>query len=237
MKKNKQISVLAVITARGGSKAVPGKNLYPLGGKPLIEWTIDAALNAKCITRTIVSTDAQDIIDIAKNSGAEVPFVRPSNLASDTAGSVEVMEHALAECPGFDYFVMLQPTSPLRTAFDIDSAFEKMLTEDAKACVSVTEVEKSPWLMYQINEQQRLDRLLPPNDAGIRRQDLPKIYILNGAIYIGEIHEFKTSRQLVPDTAIGHVLPREKSIDIDTIEDFRRAEELLTKINFSKKIQ
>ena len=133
-------SVLAVITARGGSKGVPGKNLRPLAGKPLLSWTVEAALCAKCVTRTIVSTDAPEIADVAVKAGAEAPFLRPAELASDTASSADVVVHALEQCPGYDYVLLLQPTSPLRTADDIDAAFARMLAANGNACVSVSEV-------------------------------------------------------------------------------------------------
>lgn len=224
---NSTSSVLAIITARGGSKGVPGKNLRLLAGRPLIEWTIDAAQSANCVTHTIVSTDAPSIAAAAVAAGADVPFLRPSELATDTASSVDVVAHALEECPGYDYFVLLQPTSPLRTGPDIDAAFSRLQNANAKSCVSVSEVEKSPWLMFILSENDRLQRLLPPWSGGMRRQDLPKTYVLNGAIYFSQVSAFSQSRQLVTDASIGHILPNGHALDIDTLDDFYQAEELL----------
>lgn len=220
-------SVLAIIAARGGSKGLPGKNTRPLGDRPLIVWSIDAALGAACISRVIVSTDASEIAEVAAAAGADVPFSRPPELATDTASSVDVVAHALAECPGYDYFVLLQPTSPLRTGADIDAAFAQMQTARAEACVSVSVVEKSPWLMFRLDETGRLESLLPQWPAGMRRQDLPTTYILNGAIYFGATRAFHRHGQLVPDAAVGHVLQHEHAVDIDTLDDFDRTEVIL----------
>lgn len=225
---NKAIpSVLAVVTARGGSKGVPGKNLRSLGGRPLIAWTIEAALAAECVTRVVVSTDTPDIAEAARSLGADVPFKRPAELATDAATSSDVIAHALSECPGYDVVLLLQPTSPLRTAFDIDSAFSQMQAAAAEGCVSVSEVEKSPWLMFRLGETGHLERLLLPWPGGMRRQDLPMAYVLNGAMYFTAVEAFKSTGQLVANTAIGYVLPVDRAIDIDTLDDFDRAERIL----------
>ena len=120
---NTNQNVLAIIVARGGSKGLPRKNVLSLGGSPLITWTINAALNANCISRVMVSTDDKEIADAAISAGAEVPFIRPVRLASDTATSVEVVNHALDNVTGYDNAVLLQPTSPFRTASDIDAGY------------------------------------------------------------------------------------------------------------------
>ena len=221
-------SVLAVITARGGSKGLPRKNIRLLCGRPLISWSIEAALGASCIDRVIVSTDSPEIAEVACAAGAEVPFLRPPELASDTASSTEVLAHALQECPGYGIVVLLQPTSPLRTSEDLDRAFNQMRNVNADGCVAVTAVEKSPWLMYGANSSGWLEPLLPSVPNSVRRQDMPPVYLLNGAFYFIWTDIFLAARRLVTARCIGYTLPEARSIDIDTLADFRRAEHILS---------
>lgn len=220
-------AVLAVVTARGGSKGLPRKNVLPLAGRPLIGWTIAAARTSRCVTRVIVSTDDAEIAAAACTEGADVPFVRPAYLSSDTASSIDVLKHALQECPGYDYVVLLQPTSPLRTADDIDGAFQQMLAHRATTCVSVCEVNESPWLMYLRQEDGRITRLLPEPVGGTRRQDLPVAYRLNGAVYFARTEWFLANSRLIDEATVGYVMPPERSVDIDTCADFDRAASLL----------
>lgn len=217
-------SVLAVITARGGSKGLPGKNIRPLAGRPLIAWTIAAALGARCISRVIVSTDDPQIADRSREAGADVPFLRPAELATDSATSVDVLTHALGECPGYKVFVLLQPTSPLRTAADLDQAYLRMQTAGAEGCVAVSEATQSPWLMYGASKAGMLEPILPPWPGGMRRQDLPTAFVLNGAFYFMRTDSFLANRKLVTPHCIGHALPCDRAIDIDTLTDFEQAE-------------
>lgn len=222
-------SVLAVVTARGGSKGLPGKNIRPLGGRALIAWTVEAGLKARAVDRLILSTDDPEIAEAGRAAGAEVPFLRPAHLASDAASSADVLHHALEACPGHDVVLLLQPTSPLRGAGDIDAAFAAMTAAGAESCTSVSAVEKSPWLMYRLDGAGRLDRLLPPPPGGLRRQDLPAVYALNGALYFRTVESFRRTGQLVDETTLAHVMSAEASVDIDTIEDFERAEAILAR--------
>ncbi len=219
--------VLAIITARGGSKGLPRKNVLPLAGRPLIGWSIAAALASDAVRRVVVSTDDPEITEVARAEGAEVPFLRPAELASDTATSVDVLRHALTECPGLDYFVLLQPTSPLRLATDIDAAWQRMQATGAASCVSVCETSESPWLMYLQSEEGRLSRLLPEPPKGLRRQDLPSAYRLNGAIYLARRDWFLANGRLIDADTVALVMPPERSVDIDTRADFDLAEGLL----------
>ena len=219
--------VLAIITARGGSKGLPRKNLLLLSGRPLIGWSIAAALAAESVGRVVVSTDDPEIAEVARAEGAEVPFLRPAELASDTASSLDVVRHALTECPGLDYFVLLQPTSPLRQSSDIDGAWQRMRTAGAETCVSVCETAESPWLMYLQADDGRLSRLLPEPAKGLRRQDLPLTYRLNGAIYLGQRERFLATGRLLDENTVAHVMPPERSVDIDTKADFDLAESLM----------
>lgn len=220
-------SVLAVIPARGGSKGLPGKNLRRLRDKPLINWTIEAALEATCVTRTIVSTDDDEIAQVARDAGAEVPFMRPKEYATDTSTTVDVVAHAISECPGYDIVLVLQPTSPLRTSADIDAAFSAMCVAGASSCISVREVNDSPWLMFRRDSSGTLERLLECPKGGLRRQDLPTVFAVNGAIYFVSTEAFLRTHQLfLPDT-FGFVMPAERSFDIDTLSDFEQVERLL----------
>lgn len=208
--------VLAVITARGGSKGVPRKNVRDLGGKPLIAWTIEAARSSQYLDRIILSSDDAEIIAAAKEWGCEVPFTRPAELARDETPGVEPVLHALTALQEqFDYVVLLQPTSPLRTAADIDGCLERCRELGAPACVSVTEPDKSPWWMYTLEENGRM-RPLFPGDAAARRQDLPKVYALNGAVYAAERLWLERTRTFVTPETAAYLMPRARSLDIDT---------------------
>lgn len=214
--------VLALITARGGSKGLPRKNLLLAGGKPLVAWTVEAALAAKSVSRVVLSSDDDEIMIAAKAAGCDVPFRRPHDLASDTASSMEVVEHALERLPGYEYIVLLQPTSPMRTGADIDAAFTLMRERNAPSCVSVTEVEQSPFWMYELREDQTLESLLPPLKGITRRQDLPLIYTLNGAIYMAKIEWLRRTRSFLDVSTVAYRMPAERSIDIDDIDDFQK---------------
>lgn len=214
--------VLALITARGGSKGLPRKNILLAGGKPLVAWTVKAALAAESISRVVLSSDDDEIMVAALAAGCEVPFRRPAELANDQASSMDVVLHALSQLPGYDYLVLLQPTSPLRTSFDIDEAFRKMRIHHAPACVAVTKVDQSPYWMYRLTDDDRLHNVLEALPKINRRQDLPSIYALNGSIYIAKIDWLlKTKSFLSPET-VAYVMPKERSLDIDDAADFKQ---------------
>lgn len=219
-------SVLALIPARGGSKGLPGKNILAVNGRPLLAWTVDAARRSDYVDRVVLSSDDETIAAAALACGCEVPFRRPSELASDTAATIDVALHALAELPGHDWLVLLQPTSPLRAAADIDAALERCVTTGARTCVSVTAVEQSPYWMYRMGGDQRLVPIIETPPGITRRQDLPAVYALNGAVYVADVGELKRTRSFVNADTVAHVMPTERSIDIDTaadFESFRRA--------------
>lgn len=215
-------NVLSLITARGGSKGLPRKNVLPAVGKPLIAWTVEAALAASTVSRVVLSTDDDEIMEAAATAGCDIPFRRPSELASDQASSIDVVFHALKELPGYEFIVLLQPTSPLRTGSDIDAAFKLMLSHNAPACVSVTEVDQSPYWMYRLAEDDRLSNLLPPLTEATRRQNLPPVYVLNGAIYIANIKWLLQSRSFLGVETVAYQMPKARSIDIDDASDFQR---------------
>lgn len=221
--------ILAVMPARGGSKGVPRKNIKHLAGKPLIGWTIEAAKASKYIDRLILSSEDDEIIKTAQALGCEVPFKRPLELAKDDTHGIEPILHALEQNPGYDYVMMLQPTSPLRLTEDLDGCIEKIIVDKAKSCVSVCEPSKSPYWMYNINSKSELSPLLPEFSLVPRRQDLPSVCALNGAVYIAEVNWLKNSRNFMSQETIGYIMPQERSYDIDTILDFEICEHFLLK--------
>lgn len=214
--------VLALIPARGGSKGLPRKNVLVAGGRPLIGWTIAAAQASHVVDTTVLSSDDEEIMAAARSCGCAVPFRRPDELASDTASTMDVVLHALDQLPSYEYLVLLQPTSPLRTAADIDAAFELMVRSGAPSCVSVSGVEQSPYWMYRVGADDRLSAVLPVPEGVTRRQDLPAIYTLNGAIYIARIDWLRRVRSFVGAETVAYRMPAERSIDIDTREDFEK---------------
>ena len=221
--------VLAVIPARGGSKGLVRKNILDLAGIPLIAWTIEAAKRSKYIDRVVLSSDDDEIMAVAKHYGCEVPFRRPSALASDDAASLDVLFHAMEKVPGYDYVILLQPTSPLRTSTDIDSAFEMMMSSGVNGCVSVCEVAKSPFWMYSLDKNNLLSKLLPLPLGGHRRQSLPASYELNGAMYLAKIESLYIDKSLIPEQTIAYEMSRDRSIDIDCLLDLQKCEEYLDK--------
>lgn len=220
-------TILAIIPARGGSKGVPGKNIRPLGGKPLIAWTIEAAAQSAYIDRVIVTSDDEMIIRTARQYGAEVPFVRPSELAQDDTPGMLPLLHAIDELPGYDFIVELQPTSPFRTTEDIDGCIELCIGTEAFAVVSVTESDKSPYWMFHFNEQQHLQPIMGHTGA-VRRQDLPKVLLLNGAVYVADTNWLLNTKTFLTEETKGFIMPKERSQDIDTLTDFGFCEYLLS---------
>lgn len=220
---NAQARILALIPARGGSKGLPGKNIRPLAGKPLIAWSIEAALAARHVLRVVVSSEDASILDHARAYGAETPFVRPESLARDDTPSIDVVLHALDALPGFDWVVLLQPTSPLRTTEDIDAAIEQCLESGAPACVSVCEAKASPWWMFSLDGDGRMRSFLPPEQRPARRQDLPALYALNGAVYVARVDWLRQTRSFLTEKTLAYVMPPERSVDIDTAFDFQLA--------------
>ena len=223
--------ILAIITARGGSKGLPKKNILNLAGKPLIAWTIEAAQQSKYIDKVILSSDDDEIISVAQEFKCEVPFRRPAELATDEASSVDVLFHAIEKVPGYDYVALLQPTSPLRTSSDIDSAFELMLSSKASSCSSVCETAKTPYWMFSMQSNKVLSRLLQLPKNGHRRQSLPLTYELNGAMYLLKIEILYSEKCLTPDKTIAYEMCRERSIDIDNLVDFQKCKKYLEEVS------
>jgi CMP-N,N'-diacetyllegionaminic acid synthase len=226
--------VLGLITARGGSKGLPGKNIRLLCGKPLIEWSISAAKAASCVDRIVVSTDDAAIADVARRAGAEVPFERPSELATDSASSVDVVIHAIDTLAktdlAFDIVVLLEPTSPLRDSFDIDEAVQRLIQTGAGAVVSVCRaVSTHPAFMFSLDEKGRLRPYLEGNPTGLRRQDIDPIFFLDGTLYASRIDVLKTKRSFYHEDTVAFEVPKWKSLEIDDSDDFIMVEALMAK--------
>jgi CMP-N-acetylneuraminic acid synthetase len=223
------MEVIGLITARGSSKSIPQKNIKMLAGKPLIAWTIEAALQCKELSRIIVSTDDEEIAKVARQWGAEVPFIRPVELAQDDSSSISVALHTihwLEEREGFceDYIMLLQPTSPFRTAEDIQQSIELATKHRAVAVVSVCEAEHHPYLCKRVLDDRTLADFISTDIGYLRRQDLPPAYALNGAIYLCQRMALLRDQTFFPEGTIAYVMPRERSLDVDTMWDWHVAE-------------
>ena len=224
--------VLAVIPARGDSKGIPRKNLYPLNGKPLIAYTIEAALKSKLLTRSIISTDSEEIAEVAEKFGGDVPFIRPNVLASDTASSIDVVKHAMKELEKADgvrynYAVLLQPTTPLRLSEDIDKVVQKLISTQCDTVITMVDVGAfHPARMYRI-ENDRLVGIMEESIAMRRRQDLPPIYIRSGDVYACKRDIIFNRNSMLGNDCRPLVISPNRAINIDTLRDIVLAEYLL----------
>jgi len=224
-------SVLAIIPARGGSKGVPRKNIKDLCGKPLIAWTIEEALKSKYIDRTIASTEDGEIAEISRKYGAEVPFLRPKELAKDDTPTVDViidLINRLEQYEGYkpDYVCVLQCTSPFRKSKHIDEGLEQLINSDGDFIIGVCESEINPFWMKKI-ENGKLLNFMEDSPTYNRRQDLPTIYRLNGALYIGRTDMLVENKNWYTGNTLPYIMRNKDSIDIDTIMDFKFAELLM----------
>jgi CMP-N,N'-diacetyllegionaminic acid synthase len=224
--------VLGIVTARGGSKGVPGKNLRALGGKPLLAWTAEAALGAKRLARTILSTDDTQIADAGRACGLDVPFLRPSELATDTAPTLPVLQHAVAELEAageeYDAICLLQPTNPFRTAALIDACIERFVETGADSVVTILPVptEYNPHWVYFADERGAL-KLATGEAAPIsRRQALPPAFHREGSVYVTR-RDVLMGGSLYGAHLVGHPVREEDHVNIDTLADWARAEAML----------
>jgi CMP-N-acetylneuraminic acid synthetase len=229
----KRPNVLAVITARGGSKGIPGKNIKVLNGKPLLVWSIDAAKCAKSVSRIVVSSDDEDILKVATNSSSEI-IKRPAKLATDRASSESVVEHVLRtlkQKEGYvpDFILLLQPTSPLRTALDIDTLMELMQESKAELGISVFVVDKKYLKMYILKGGKYLEGAVDKRYPYWPRQKLPAAYLPNGALYLMKTSAFVKNHNFIAKKVVPYVMEAERSVDIDDLEDFKLAAKLLKK--------
>jgi CMP-N-acetylneuraminic acid synthetase len=232
------MKILGLIPARGGSKGIPDKNKKKLGEKPLLQYTIEAALASKHMDRVVFSSEDTALIELAKSMGVSVPFVRPAHLSEDSSGSLEVVQHALnylqKNGETYDAVCLLQVTTPFRTASDIDLAIEKFISEGNDALISVQTVphQYNPHWVFTTLENGNLQIATGDSNIIKRRQELPEAFIRDGAIYIT-----KTEVLLKQNTFFGSSLSYVKTdsqrhVNIDTAEDWERAEQLVKKLYF-----
>lgn len=223
-------SVLAIIPARGGSKSIPRKNIKILAGKPLIAWTIEEAKKSKYIDRLIISSEDKEIIAVAKKFGCEVPFIRPLELSQDDTPTIEAVIHAINTIPEqYDYICLLQPTSPLRKSNNIDECIEKCISKNAKSCVSVTRVDKTPYWMFEIDKNDKLKSFFSDIDINKNRQQLPDAFVLNGAVYVACTSQLISEKKYITENTLSYIMDKNISIDIDDLEDWKNAERKLEK--------
>ncbi|WP_312627715.1 acylneuraminate cytidylyltransferase family protein [Scandinavium sp.] len=221
------LKVLAIIPARGGSKRLPGKNKKMLHGKPMITWTIEAAMNASGISTVYVSTDDPEIAELSRAAGALVPELRPAHLSQDETSTIDVVKYIYGKNPCYDAIAILQPTSPLRTSADIENAISLFIKNKASSVISITECEhKISWSNYLDNDL-NLDGFL---SQAYSDPDGRVGYRLNGAIYLFDAKKLDSDAfNFYDKNAYGYLMDRVSSIDIDYIEDFEYAEYLLQK--------
>ncbi|HEX3043166.1 MAG TPA: acylneuraminate cytidylyltransferase family protein [Bacillota bacterium] len=225
---DKAKTILGIIPARGGSKGLPRKNLRDLAGKPLIAWTIETALKSECFSWIIVNTDDPTIATVGEKYGAQIPFLRPAELATDQAKSMDVILHTIkwyesqGEC--FDLVTLLQPTSPLRNVLDIQEAFKLFAEKNAKSVVSVCECEHTPQWMNTIGPDLSMKGFLAKEIANTNRQGLKTYYRLNGAVYIAQWNYLKETGSFFGEDTYAYIMPQERSIDIDSELDLKLAE-------------
>jgi CMP-N,N'-diacetyllegionaminic acid synthase len=220
------LKTLALIPARGGSKGIPRKNLKPIAGKPLICWTIEAALRSSLLSAVVVSTDDHEIAEVARLAGAQVPFIRPKELAQDHTPGLDPVLHAIDKLPQYDSVLLLQPTSPLRTTEDIDGLLDLVRQKKVKSAVSICEAETHPYWTYRLNADQTIAKFIDIAPVA-RRQDLPAVFSLNGAMYFADANWLRDSGSLVSAETLAYVMSKEHSVDLDTPLDWKFAELLI----------
>lgn len=210
---------------------MPGKNIKLLCGKPLIAWTIEHAKKSKYLDDILVSTDCGKIADISKKYGANVPFLRPKELATDDGKAIDVIIHAIDYLQGqgrlYDLVMYLQPTSPLREPEDIDYSIESLFSSNAQVIVAVCEAEYHPYAMNTLPPDRCMKHFLKPDLINKNRQDLPIYYRINGAIYLAYSNYLKLRRTLFGEETYAYIMSRERSVDIDNEMDFKFAEFIL----------
>ena len=229
------MKILGLIPARGGSKGVPNKNIKLLGGKPLLEYTSEIALQSKLLSKVVLSSDSEEIMKVGKNLGLEVPFKRPIDLAEDKSPTLPVIKHTLnyflSKGERFDAVCLLQVTSPFRTVGFLDTAIQKFKKKKTDSLVSVLEVphEYNPHWTFEINNKGNLKVATGDDKIISRRQDLPKSYHRDGSIYITKSEVILNQKSLYGNSISYIESSKEMYVNIDTLKDWERAEFLLQK--------
>ncbi|MAD91470.1 MAG: hypothetical protein CMQ54_01920 [Gammaproteobacteria bacterium] len=225
--------VLAIVPARSGSKGIKDKNIVDLCGKPLLSWTIEAATQSAFIDDVAISSDSEKIISLAEKAGATIRIKRPDRLSTDDASSVDVVLHALALCSDYTWYVLLQPTSPLRSGLHIQESFELLKNSISESLVSISESKSKPNHIFSLDiSNSAIDPLMGWENLSLPRQALAKFYELNGAIYIGRADILEQTRKLVDENTIGYIMDKSVSLDIDDPQDLLAAEIIIKEEDF-----
>jgi CMP-N-acetylneuraminic acid synthetase len=225
--------VLGLVPARSGSKGVDRKNIKLLGGKPLLQYTAEAALAARTLTRIVLSTDAAEIAEVGQQCGLEVPFLRPPELARDETPMLPVVQHALnwLSCRGdsFDAVCLLQPTNPFRSPEDIDGCVDLLAASDADSVVTIRHVpdEYNPYWVYLIGDEGSLKLFSGATEPLSRRQVLPSAYYRDGSVYVTRTAVLVTGNSLYGDRMLGYPMTGDRAVNIDNVEDWIEAERLV----------
>lgn len=223
-------NMIAIIPARRGSKRLPGKNLLPLAGKPLIQWTIDAAINSGVFDQVVITSDEEELLS-EDNFPGTVKIKRPSKLATDTATTADVILHTLETLNIRSYspnkFMLLQPTSPLRSAADIRLSIHTMLEKKSDSIISICPAEHPPMWFGKLDKDEKMHNFLDVNITNKRSQDLGDFYRLNGAIYCAHVEKYKKEMSFFMENSHGYIMPVERSVDIDSEFDFFLAESII----------
>lgn len=227
--------LIGLIPARGGSKEIKRKNIKEIFGKPLIAWTIKQALESKYLDRVIVSTDDDEIANISADFGAEVPFIRPKRISLDDSPGISNVLHLIEEIPETKKILYLQPTSPLREVEDILNIIEQQNKYHSESCISISKVPKHPSWMYKVGSNKKINPIFN-EELVSRRQDLSEVYVINGALYLGNAEFYKREKNFINSETTAYIMPKERSLDIDDMDDWRLAE-LKLKIKYEKNNQ
>jgi CMP-N,N'-diacetyllegionaminic acid synthase len=223
---------LAIVPARSGSKGLPDKNIKSISGKPLMAWSIEAGLKSKYIDKLIVSTDSEKYAEIAKYFGAEVPFIRPNKISTDTSSRKDVIKHALdffiRKNKLYDYIVFLEPTSPLTTEVDIDISIEKLLLDKSAESIVGVSLSEASHPDFLVNLKNGFLNFINENQKSsvIRRQDLEDLYFYDGTLYISEVDKY-LEKEFYHEKTLGYVTPKWKSLEIDDMYDFIMVEAIM----------
>jgi CMP-N,N'-diacetyllegionaminic acid synthase len=224
------MKIIGIIPARSGSKGLKDKNIKLLNEKPLIAYTIEAAVKSGVFEKIIVSTDSPKYAEISKNYGAEVPFLRSESLSGDEVATNDVVIDLIKKLKKigeeFECLMILQPTSPLRSSHDIKNAVKLLIEKEANAIVSLCETEHSPLYTGEVPKDLRIDGFIDKNTS-YRRQELPKFYRLNGAIYLSKVDYFINFENLYEEKCYAYLMDKERSVDIDDNLDFLLAETII----------
>lgn len=235
------MEVVALICVRGGSKGLPGKNIRPLGGRPLIAWSIAHALGVQRVARVIVSTDSEEIAAVARAAGAEVPFMRPIELAQDTSPEWHVWRHALTylfESDGRypDALLVVPATAPLRSQVDLEHCLNEYANDAADMVITVTDAHRSPYFnMVRHKDDGTVGLVIPPEGSVTRRQDAPAVYDMTTVAYVARPQFVMTRNGMFEGRVRAVHVPTERALDIDTLFDFNLAEYLLSRRNDADK--